>query len=270
MQISNPLIGNGVPAKHSSDGSARKVLSMDRSPRSADQSLESLLSAALRAADSEFGDILQEVDKISRLLKSDRPSEEALRIAVHPAVWSAVKQALLDRELRHLALTDDLTSLYNRRGFFAAGTQLLKLASRNSQGLLFLFCDLDDLKSINDSFGHREGDLALIRSADALERSFRGADIVARIGGDEFVVLALENAAQNHELLLRRLAKNLKKANVGESRYLLSFSVGAARFDPKHPVSLGELMLQADKAMYEQKRKRQKLSRTSPAIESSS
>jgi diguanylate cyclase (GGDEF)-like protein len=121
-----------------------------------------------------------------------------------------------------------------------------------------LFCDFDDLKQINDTYGHREGDLALIRAADALERSFRGADVVARIGGDEFVALAMEASSQGQEVILRRIQKALKKANAGESRFQLSVSIGVARFDPKHPVSLGELMLQPDKAMYEEKRKRQK------------
>ena len=92
----------------------------------------------------------------------------------HPAVWSAVKQALLNRELRHLALTDEFTCLYNRRGFFAAAAQQLKLAARNSHSLLLLYCDVDNLKKINDSFGHQEGDLALIRTADALEKGFPG------------------------------------------------------------------------------------------------
>jgi diguanylate cyclase (GGDEF)-like protein len=260
MGHSNPQNGNSVPAERFNTGSLRKVLSMDRRPGISHENLESVLSAALRAADTEFGDILQEVDKITQLLKSDDPGEEALRVAVHPAVWSAVKQALLDRELRHLALTDDLTCLYNRRGFFAAGTQLLKIAARDSKGLLFLFCDFDGLKDINDSLGHREGDLALIRAADALERSFRGSDIVARIGGDEFVALALETSPQSREVILQRLAKNLKKANAGETRYQLSLSIGAARFDPKHPLSLADLMLQADKAMYEEKRTRRKSS----------
>jgi two-component system cell cycle response regulator len=260
MQISNPQNGNGAPGESSSTGVSRKVLFMDRGSRSAEQSLESDLSAALLAADSEFGDILQEVDKISQLLKSEAPDEHILRVAIHPAVWSAVKQSLVDRELRHLALTDDLTCLYNRRAFFVAGTQLLKLAARNSQGLLLLYCDFDHLKRINDSFGHREGDMALIRTADALERTFRGADIVARIGGDEFVVLALETTKQTEEVIIRRLAKNLKRANAAESPFQLSLSIGVARLDPKHPLSLGDLMLQADQSMYEEKRKRHKAS----------
>jgi diguanylate cyclase (GGDEF)-like protein len=238
--------------------SNRKIITMSRKNGAPENGLSENLSSALRAADSEFGQILQEVDEISKLLKSDHPDTQTMRVATHPAVWGAVKQALLDRELRYLALTDDLTCLYNRRGFFAAATQQLKLAQRNSQSLLLLFCDVDNLKKINDTHGHQEGDLALIRTADALEQSFRGSDILSRLGGDEFVVLASETSNQTQEVILRRLEKNLKKSSATESRYALSVCVGVARFDPKRAVTLGELMVQADKAMYEKKRSAQK------------
>ena len=165
-----------------------------------------------------------------------------------------MKQTLLERELRYLALTDDLTCMYNRRGFFAAATQLLKVASRNGHSLLLFLCNFDNLKRVNDTFGHREGDLALLRTADALERSFRAADLLARLGGDEFVVLALE--ADNGQEMLRRFEKALKEANSGESRFQLSVSVGVARFDPKCAVSLSALISQATKAMYQEKQRR--------------
>lgn len=122
--------------------SNRKVLAMGRKNGPPESGLTEDLSSALRAADSEFGQILKEVDEISKLLKSDRPDTQTMRVATHPAVWGAVKQALLDRELRYLALTDDLTCLFNRRGFFAAATQQLKLAQRNGQSLLLLFLSL--------------------------------------------------------------------------------------------------------------------------------
>jgi diguanylate cyclase (GGDEF)-like protein len=236
----------------------RKVLTMGKKNDPPETGLEENLSSALRAVDSEFSQLLFEVDEISKLLKSRQADPETMKVATHPAVWSAVKQALIDRELRYLALTDDLTCLYNRRGFFAAATQQLKLAQRNGQSLLLLFCDVDNLKKINDAYGHREGDLALIRTADALEQSLRGSDILSRLGGDEFVALALETSNQTQEVILRRLEKNLKKSNAGESRYDLSLCVGAARFDPKHPITLGELMVLADKAMYEKKRSTRK------------
>src|SRR3984957_20311929 len=231
-----------------------KIISMGRKNAPPENGLAENLCSALRAADSEFGQILQEVDEISTLLKADHPDIQTMRVATHPAVWGAVKQALLDRELRYLALTDDLTCLFNRRGFFAAATQQLKLAQRNEHSLLLLFCDVDNLKKINDTFGHHEGDLALIRAADALEHSFRGSDILSRLGGDEFVVLAAETSNQTQEILLRRLEKNLQKASATDPRYELSLCVGVARFDPKRATTLGELMVQADKAMYEKKR----------------
>jgi diguanylate cyclase (GGDEF)-like protein len=240
------------------DVSTRKVLAMTWKNGPPDNGLADNLSSALQAADSEFGQILQEVDEISRLLKSDRPDDRTMRVATRAAVWGAVKQALLDRELRYLALTDELTCLLNRRGFFAAATHQLKLAQRNGQKLLLLFCDVDNLKKINDAHGHHEGDLALIRVADALERSFRGSDILARLGGDEFVVLASATSDKAQGIFLRRLETNVKKLSATERRYGLSLSAGVARFDPKYAITLGELMLQADKAMYEKKRRSHK------------
>jgi len=191
--------------------------------------------------------------------KPKRPSERQLEEMLPSTLLTAD-----DRELRYLALTDDLTCLYNRRGFVAAATQQLKLARRNARGLVLFFCDIDNLKTINDSYGHREGDLAIVRAAGALQQTFRDSDILARLSGDEFAVLALETSTQSQEAILRRLEKNLKKSNANQFRYEMSLSVGLSRFDPKHPVSLGELMAQADQAMYEQKRSRLRACLTKP------
>src|ERR1700686_5828877 len=97
---------------------------------------------------------------------------------------------------------DDLTHLYNRRAFYALAAQQLKVMRRKEQGLLLFFADVDHLKNINDTYGHREGDLALVRAADALERTFRDSDILARLGGDEFAVLALDASSLNQEVIL--------------------------------------------------------------------
>src|SRR5260370_3615558 len=129
--------------------SNRRVLDMGKRNVPAEQGLEEILSSAAQTADNELGQILKEVDEISKILKLDAPDTRTLRAATHPAVWCAVKQALLDRELRHLALTDELTCLYNRRGFFAAAAHQLNLAGRQVQSLLLLYCDGDNLKNIN-------------------------------------------------------------------------------------------------------------------------
>jgi diguanylate cyclase (GGDEF)-like protein len=108
-----------------------------------------------------------------------------------------------------LSLTDELTGLYNRRRFFVLTEQYLKVAIRTKKSLLVLFIDMDDLKWINDNYGHNEGDQALIDFAKLLKQSFRESDIIARIGGDEFVVLFL-STDENSERLLARLHENLK------------------------------------------------------------
>jgi two-component system, cell cycle response regulator len=136
----------------------------------------------------------------------------------------------------------------------ALAGQQLRVARRKARGLLLFFADVDNLKEINDSYGHWEGDLAIVRTADALEQTFRNSDVIARLAGDEFAVLVLEASCENREVILRRLNEKLKGSNADESRYRLSLSVGMARFDPKRPISLGKLISAADEAMYEEKR----------------
>src|ERR1700674_1728956 len=214
----NGHYASGVTISMPSTRLTRRAISVYERKSPSDRDLEGSLSSALLAGDKELGRVVREVDEISKALKSDATASQALRVAVHPAVWGAVRHVIVERELRYLALTDDLTCLYNRRGFFAAATQQLKLARRNSQSMLLLFCDVDNLKKINDSYGHREGDLALVRPADALEAAFRDSDVLARLGGDEYAVLALEASDEDQTLLLNRLEKNLKKSNAGETR----------------------------------------------------
>jgi diguanylate cyclase (GGDEF)-like protein len=210
--------------------------------------------ATLPTLDSEFSRILQQVDEILNALKSEAPQSRTLSNAQQLGVWCAIKEILLERELRSLAFTDDLTGLHNRRGFLALAGHQLKLARRNAQGLLLFFCDVDHLKEINDSYGHREGDLALMRVGHALQQTFRDSDILGRLCGDEFGVLALEASSANQEMILHRLEKSIEKSNVNEPGYKLSLSVGVSRFDPNSSISLDELLVQADRAMYERKR----------------
>jgi two-component system cell cycle response regulator len=224
-----------------------------------EDSVDEMLSSALVAQDKELARILQEVDKISKSLKSEAPDTQTISNTLQRTVLCAVKCSLLDRELRSLALTDDLTCLYNRRAFLALAGQQLRVARRNAHGLLVFFADVDHLKEINDTYGHREGDLALVRTANALEQTFRNSDVIARLGGDEFAIMALEASCENREVILHRLEKNLKGSNADESRYQLSLSVGMARFDPKRPISLGKLIANADEAMYEEKKNRPNL-----------
>jgi len=233
-----------------------RVLSIERGKVVHTETLESLLSSALRSDDNELDQILSALEEISNSLKSGAASSGSIDNVLERAASCAIRQSLLDREIRSLAVTDELTSLYNRRGFLASAMHQLKLAHRHSQDGILLFFDMDNLKGINDAFGHREGDLAIIRAADALEETFRDSDILARLGGDEFAVLASEASMSNREAIVARLDRSLEKANAEESRYKLSLSIGIARFDPDTAGSLGELMARADQDMYANKRDR--------------
>jgi len=157
-----------------------------------------------------------------------------------------------------LSLTDELTDLYNRRRFFVLAEQYLKVAIRAKKKLLLLYIDMDDLKWINDHCGHNQGDQALIAFASILRKTFRESDIIARIGGDEFVVL-LESPDENDEMLITRLYENIRDYNTEVSKdYKLSVSVGPAHFGPEYFISIDELLSKADALMYAQKQKRRK------------
>jgi diguanylate cyclase (GGDEF)-like protein/PAS domain S-box-containing protein len=168
------------------------------------------------------------------------------------------KRKVLEEKLQAISITDELTGLYNRRGFFVLSQQQLKLARRTGKKSLLFFADLDKLKWINDTIGHQEGDMALFETARVLKDTFRETDVISRMGGDEFAVLAIDINDETAKILLGRLQTSLNAYNAMEARkYKLSLSVGVAQYDPQNPVSLDVLISHADTLMYEEKRKKQ-------------
>jgi len=166
----------------------------------------------------------------------------------------------MEAEILALSLTDQLTGLYNRRGFLSLAGQQLKLSERNKSGLLLFFADLDLLKLINDMLGHEEGDKALIEAANIFRETFRTSDLIARLGGDEFAVLAIDIKEANSEVFTARLQQMIDIRNNQEKRkYNLSISMGCAYYDPEDPCSIDELIVRADKLMYEQKQNKKNL-----------
>jgi diguanylate cyclase (GGDEF)-like protein len=158
------------------------------------------------------------------------------------------------KKLEQAMITDELTGVHNRRGFLTMAEQQMKTAKRLGKCVLLLSADLDNLKTINDTFGHKEGDSALMHAADILKESFRESDIVGRIGGDEFVVFQMGDATDTSEILTERLQKNLDIHNAEKgSKYKLSMSIGIVRCNSDCTYSLDELLTQADKLMYERK-----------------
>lgn len=170
------------------------------------------------------------------------------------SVRHAIERHRLFSALRSLSLIDDLTGLYNRRGFADLGEQYLKLARRSGRGVTMVYVDLDRFKTINDSLGHHVGDRALLKVADILRATFRRSDIIARLGGDEFGILALEAADESAELLVERLRERVADFNEASPEpYQLSVSIGMAHHDDDPQVRLQDMVTEADAAMYREK-----------------
>lgn len=161
-----------------------------------------------------------------------------------------------EEELRRVSLTDELTGLHNRRSFFFLATQNLKAARRANQNCLFFFVDLDGLKLTNDTYGHEAGDLVITAAAQILKESFRDSDIVARIGGDEFVILAIQGGESGQSIAARLQARVAEFNRSGLCHYRLALSIGFVGCLPQELKPLNELLASADAMMYENKQKR--------------
>ncbi|MGL5497031.1 MAG: sensor domain-containing diguanylate cyclase [Aeromonas sobria] len=165
--------------------------------------------------------------------------------------------AMVVRELEavQLATIDELTRISNRRGFVMLAEKSLSLASRLQMPLALLYLDLNGFKGINDRWGHAEGDRALIVFATLLKQAFRGADVFARMGGDEFAVLLPNVVEAQAQLAYERfntiLAEHNRQSSCG---YALACSTGIVSYDGRGCVSLAELLTRADELMYQRKR----------------
>ncbi|HWR58723.1 MAG TPA: diguanylate cyclase, partial [Thermodesulfovibrionales bacterium] len=167
----------------------------------------------------------------------------------------------LQEKQRLMAMTDELTGICNRRGFFNLAEQQLRLSKRLKKGIYMLYADVDNLKIINDTLGHNTGDMALVDAANILKATYRESDIIARIGGDEFVVAPIGTTGDSIEAVTGRLEDNLAQHNAtGDRRYKLQLSFGVAYCDPENACSVDELVAQAERMMYEHKRSKHKTS----------
>jgi two-component system cell cycle response regulator len=162
-------------------------------------------------------------------------------------------------ELRQLTLIDELTKLYNRRGFLTLARQHLILNRRRKNDLFLIFADFDGLKIINDQSGHSAGDAALIETANILKKTYRESDIIARIGGDEFAVLTTDSQGTSSGSLKTRLINNIHKNNKKSKRsYTLSISIGIAEYHTNSRCGIEQLLARADLKMYQEKKRKRK------------
>lgn len=176
-------------------------------------------------------------------------------------IWLTRRINLLESELRSMSLLDHLTGLSNRRGFYLLGTSLLEQVKRRGTSVSVLFFDLDGLKKTNDTHGHEIGSQFIAEFSSLLRINFRSADILARVGGDEFAVVT---ESKNFEVALQRLTEAAEAVNQLPSKaYSLCYSVGVASLNPDSSESFEDLVRRADAKMYEEKNAKKALKKKS-------
>ena len=166
---------------------------------------------------------------------------------------------LAKEEHEALSMTDELTGLNNRRGFMILGNQMCQLCRRHGHEFVIIFIDLDGLKKINDQYGHDEGDVAIKVFSNIMKEAFRGTDIIARYGGDEYTALAENITKANCDELLARLQKKVDEVNRDYIKsWTLSYSLGIFYSTPGCPFSLEKMISIADSELYKAKEEKKR------------
>lgn len=213
-----------------------------------------------------FFPLFFEDDELGAMLISHTPGipveiYESLRTNIS----SAVKGTALLAKVRKLSVTDDHTGLLNRRGFFQFAYSRLQHLSRSTELVpLVLFMDMDGLKAINDTFGHKEGDAAILAFTNTVKEALREEDIIGRIGGDEFIVLSAVKAKDSGNAIVERIRKKLISYNEqGHHPYEVMASIGCVVLESCDIKSFDAAILTADNVLYEEKsrKKREGLTR---------
>lgn len=225
------------------------------------QALEILgahLSAALKAAQL-LGDAHKVSDRLEKEVKI-RTKQLAQRSADLEAALEKI--TLANKKLELLAVIDELTGLYNRRGFMTSAKQNIELAKRNKTNVMLIFFDLDGLKQINDNFGHASGDIAIKAMATILQMSFRKSDVIARMGGDEFTVLSIDCSYEQYTVIVDRINHFIDDYNKNKHEFTLAVSSGATPYDTNKKFSIKKLLEKADKELYKVKAKKKNLKKS--------
>ncbi|MBN1295013.1 MAG: GGDEF domain-containing protein, partial [Candidatus Latescibacteria bacterium] len=205
------------------------------------------LSGALKGA--------QLLDEVKKYAKGLEKIVEERTIELETALQN-IKDA--SEKLERMAVIDELTGLYNRRGFMDAAKRQVELFMRNKIDILLVFLDIDGLKNINDNFGHASGDTAIKMIAEILLKSFRKTDIIARLGGDEFTILAIDCSIREYDNINKRMQNMIEEYNRTSGLFFrLSVSSGTAPSNTEFGFTLEQLMHEADSELYiEKKRKK--------------
>ena len=162
-----------------------------------------------------------------------------------------------NKQLNKISMYDELTGVYNRRGFYEFTNRVFTAPENEGKRAVLIFSDLDNLKKINDNFGHEEGDYAITSAASFLKHGLRTTDIVARIGGDEFAAFALCEDEKIIQSIPGRIKAIAAKHNEESTKkYNITISVGIYELNCNPAHNIQSFMDKADASLYEDKKKK--------------
>jgi diguanylate cyclase (GGDEF)-like protein len=178
-------------------------------------------------------------------------------IRVREETERRLKEALA--QVERMSIEDELTGLRNRRGFLTLAEQEILLLRRQRNPFMILFADVDGLKCINDTYGHKDGDDAIRGAAKALKAALRESDVVARIGGDEFTALIVDAKEENSKVIHERIDSRLAEVNRALCRpWRLSLSVGFYCVSEDCREDVNWMMSRADEELYRRKQEKKR------------
>lgn len=220
---------------------------------------EDLLEGLEAGADDYLTKPLDTHELRARLQSAGRILElqESLRQRVRELEEAIAERKIAEEALRNLSLTDQLTGLYNYRGFINLAEHHAKTARRSKHPSLLIYADMDGLKEINDTLGHRAGSTAIAAVGQILRSTFRDCDIIGRLGGDEFAILVPNLQDPETGKLVDRLRRNLNEYNeMSGHKFKIELSIGAVEIEHENAWSIEDQMARADEVMYREKRKK--------------
>jgi diguanylate cyclase (GGDEF)-like protein/PAS domain S-box-containing protein len=175
-------------------------------------------------------------------------------VGTQGTAYDVTERRHADELLQYLSAKDELTGLYNLHTFLSMTEQQIKTAGRDKKKLMIIYAGIDGMQAVNEEHGQISGDQLIIVTANILRKTFREADILARTGGDEFVISTLVLSKDTEKMIMDRLNENLDAYNVDQDDSLkIELSYGTAFYHPGKSVSFNDVLSYADEKMYEHK-----------------
>lgn len=224
----------------------------ENNPEYTQEKFISYLGVPLQWPDGAMFGTLCVLDK-----KETNYSEEFIELIwqLKEVIDADLKNMVLIKKLKEQSTVDEMTNIFNRRGFIKAADSLISHAIRNNHCLSLMYFDINHLKIVNDTYGHQAGDFLIQSFANAISNSIRKEDVIARLGGDEFCFMGIYQSDFTDKNIISRIQKTLELLTQDDNRIQNpSFSTGYKVFKPLADFDIDKMLSETDLLMYENKK----------------